>query len=332
MSKTRRVLLVSAGGAVALLLAEVFVRLFVPVRTVGPVFSEYHPRYGATLKRSFAARRITPEFSMSLSTNSRGFRGPELGGEVSRPILCIGDSFTMGYGVSDGEEFPALLRGLLAEACGPGAIPVVNAGIGAVGNGIWVRFLPHEAPGLDPRLVILQLCGNDIGNNLREGLYDLSAQGTLIENPTPPPSRERRILRVIEKVPGLSYSHVFGLVKQYWYLNSIKKRSVPKAGFGRRRVELSLAIWTEIVRICEQHHWPLLVLTVDFKPAHEERVRRFFHDRDAPVVTAPSKDERPDLYYRIDGHWNREGHRFISRQVLDAVEIAYPGLVAECAD
>src|SRR6185295_7928209 len=88
-------------------LAEVVVQAFVPVRDVGPSFTVYDPVLGKRLKASFSAERITPEFRMRLSTNSLGFRGPEPKAISSGPILFLGDSFTMGYGVRDGEEYPA---------------------------------------------------------------------------------------------------------------------------------------------------------------------------------------------------------------------------------
>jgi len=324
MTVIRRLLLVSIGITVALVSAEIGVRLLVPVRTVGPIFSEYHPLYGQSLKKSFVGRRITPEFTMSFSTNSRGFRGPEVGELTSRPILCIGDSFTMGYGVSDGEEFPALLRGMLAERHGSEVIPVVNAGVGAVGNGIWIKFLPREGAELDPRLVILELCGNDVRDNLREGLFRLSDRGMLIENPPPHPTRERRLQRLLEGVPGFSYSHLAGLMKQVWYLNVTLKRPVVDGGSRRQGLDLTLRIWDEIVRISTDHEWPLLVLLVDVEDAHRDRILGFFSDRGIPVAEAPSKEARPDLYYRIDGHWN-------PREVLDTIERMEPNPLGDHA-
>ena len=94
------------GLLIGIGVSELFVRNFISVRDVGPSFTTYDPVYGTTLKKSFSAQRITPEFTMRFTTNSDGFRGPELGNLSSRSILFLGDSFTMGYGVNDGEEFP----------------------------------------------------------------------------------------------------------------------------------------------------------------------------------------------------------------------------------
>lgn len=115
---------------------EILVRLFVPVRNVGPTFSVYDSVYGKRHKPSFQTVRSSPEFRMAFTTNSEGFRGPE---EPKRKggVLFIGDSFTEGYGVNDGEEFPALVRDEMRKRMGRAAPPVWNAGIGDVGNGRW---------------------------------------------------------------------------------------------------------------------------------------------------------------------------------------------------
>ena len=105
----KRLALALAGAAMGLVLAELGVRAFVTVRNVGPSFTVFDPVYGKTLKRSFSCRRMTPEFTMRFTTNSLGFRGPEPERFPRRPILFIGDSFTMGYGVDDGQEFPAVV-------------------------------------------------------------------------------------------------------------------------------------------------------------------------------------------------------------------------------
>ena len=51
---------------------------------------------------------------MRMSTNSHGFRGPELPPAPRDCVLFIGDSQTLGHGVSDGEEYPSLIRKTLA--------------------------------------------------------------------------------------------------------------------------------------------------------------------------------------------------------------------------
>lgn len=69
---------------------------------------------------------ITRTRHFSVSTNSQGFRGPEIQEKKSGlRILCLGDSVTFGWGVEQDESYPALLARSLN-------IEVINAGVPAM--------------------------------------------------------------------------------------------------------------------------------------------------------------------------------------------------------
>jgi hypothetical protein len=34
-----------------------------------------------------------------------------------------------------------------------------------------------------------------------------------------------------------------------------------------------------------------------------------------PLIKIPSKKERPDLYYRVDAHWDASGHAFVAQSI-----------------
>ena len=74
-----------------------------------------------------------PDLKYTYSTNPDGFRsiGSVPKGATKR-VLCIGDSFTFGISVSDGDTFPARLQQLLT-AEGGREYQVVNAGVSGLG-------------------------------------------------------------------------------------------------------------------------------------------------------------------------------------------------------
>ena len=315
-----------ASTAIALGLAEAAVRLWVPVRNVGPSFTAYDSVYGKRLKRNFHALRYAPEFTMTFTTNSQGFRGPPLDSLGRRPVLFMGDSYTMGYGVSDGEEFPALIRRAL-DAQGRRS-PVINAGMGDNGNGRWVKFLRHEGRRLNPRLVVLQLSDNDFDDNVIEGLFTLTRSGELLESPVPSPGWPRIAQELVEAVPGLSYSRLLGLSRQ----------AVPRP--GRERIArsaqrgpaegplssstdgLTYQLIEETLGICGREHWPVLALEVGVDEPRLGELDKIFTQHRITLLRAPTSSERPDLYYRIDGHWNIRAHRLIAQQLLPYLEAA----------
>ncbi|UCF09648.1 MAG: SGNH/GDSL hydrolase family protein, partial [Candidatus Bipolaricaulota bacterium] len=328
----QKVVLAVVAGLASLALCEIAVRVFVVVRNVGPSFTEYDAEYGKRLKRSFSAVRITPEFTMRISTNSLGFRGPEPEGPLSGGIFFVGDSFTMGYGVSDGKEFPALVGAALAVG-GESDVPVVNAGMGDNGNGRWLKLLRLEAPRFEPRLVVLQVQENDFADNLREGLYRLEPDGVLREQPIPPMSRARIFQHLIEAVPGLPYSHLVGLLRQV----SLRREPPPAPQQSAEKVrsepspaeQLTLRLIGEALQICREHGWLVLAVISDVTEPRLTLLRDLFATTDVPLVEMPRKIERPDLYYVVDGHWTTAGHALAAQRILEHLpQFGLPGPTA----
>lgn len=309
-------------------------RLFVPVRNVGPSFTVFDPVYGSRLKPSTSIVRSAPEFRMTITTNGRGFRGPELVPGARGGVLFLGDSFTMGYGVNDGEEFPALVRRALEEKA-PGRWPVVNAGVGGTGNGHWVKFLGREAPDLAPRVVVLQLCSNDFEDNLSERLFTLDPDGGLEELTLSAP-RLRRVQALVDGV-GLSSLHTVSLLRQV--LSSPRGAATQgapdalaaEAARGRSR-PLAWALVRRAIEECRKIDATPLLFDVGLDPQDVEELGALARAcGDVAVLRFPAKTERRELYFEVDGHWIPEGHALAARMVLERLLGAdgRPGLLLE---
>jgi len=288
---------------------ELVVRAFVTVRNVGPSFTMYSSVYGKRLRPSISVTRITPEFTMRLSTNAQGFRQPDVVPPGSHPVLFLGDSFTMGYGVDDGDDFVALIRKAQPHTNGP----LLNAGMGANGNGRWLKFLTLEGPRYAPRLVILQVMENDFEDNLDEGLFVLR-DGNLIEQPIPPPGLGRRIMEV---VPKLAYLHVVGLLRQvHW--PAWKGGADGDIPDGTEDLdELTYRLIERAIQLCQDQGWPLLGLNVGIEGDRLERMRGLFEEHGVTLLEAPSRETHPEFYYGIDGHWNADGHAHVARMLME---------------
>jgi hypothetical protein len=317
-----------SGFALALSLGamELGIRAFVPVRNVGPSFSTYDPIYGKVLKPNSSVVRIAPEFTMRLTTNSHGFRGPELGSLENGSILFIGDSFTMGYGVTDGEEYPAIVRHHLDGLDAKVRLEVINCGMGNNGNGRPLKFLRRGASRLNPKLIVVQINETDFADNVIEGLFSIDESGNLREPPVQPPSTRRKLQRTLESIPALPYSHLFclvrGLARPVRKDQEIPVMSVQSGGDSSRHTlenRLLVSLQSEIVSTARDAGWPVLVLLTGIDGSRLEMLQGFFADRGVPVISLPTRQERPDLYFEVDGHWNAEGHVFVARRVLDAI-------------
>lgn len=310
-SLVRRPLALATGLLLALVAAELVVRTGVHVREVGPTFSEWHPEDGIHLRRSIRVRRIHPEFTMRLTTNSHGYRGPELPARVERSVLCLGDSFTMGYGVDDDEAFPARLAGLL-----PPGWTLVNAGIGGVGNGRWPHVLERERERLRPKVVVLQVCGNDPADNLAEGLYSLDEAGQLVRHAPGPPSFARRVQAVLDRVPGLSYLRLVGLGRQIANRPARPGAPTPEgaavsgAPLAEPGLDLTLALIRRTVEQARAEGAEAVLLVVEALPALQAALEALALELGVACLGVPGKSERPELYFATDGHWNAAGHAF----------------------
>ena len=101
------------------------------------------------------------------TTNSLGMRDREY--PKQKPantfrIAVVGDSFAMGSGVSNEENYPEVPETLLADGIAGKAVEVLNFGVGGYNLMNYEAVLRHKALAFDPDLVIVGFCG---GNDFR---------------------------------------------------------------------------------------------------------------------------------------------------------------------
>jgi len=115
--------------------------------------------------------------------NSDGYRGPELlpAGKALR-IAVYGDSFIHAYYSPQAETFTGQLGSLLTKRIGR-EIEVVNAGVSSYGPDQESLKMAEELPRLLPDLVIVAIyAGNDYGDLMRDKMFRLGTDGSLVEN------------------------------------------------------------------------------------------------------------------------------------------------------
>ena len=143
---------------------ELAVRWIVPQPEMYPRY-RYSERYGHLPPASATiVNRVPGAWQFVYTTNEYGYRAamPEISSRYDLPhVVVLGDSYTFGVGVNDGEEYPALLaRGLGSSA------RVVNLGVGGFGLTQEIRTFYEFGLLYEPALVVLQFCSNDPHENL----------------------------------------------------------------------------------------------------------------------------------------------------------------------
>lgn len=127
------------------------------------------------------------KFIVPLTTNSAGFRSPEIA-EAKPPrtvrILGLGDSVMFGWAVRDGEDFVSALARGLARRHPEVAWEGINTAVPGYNAVMEVETLVAKGLRFDPDLVVLHLFGNDadLPNFIRRRSEPLSfARSFLVE-------------------------------------------------------------------------------------------------------------------------------------------------------
>jgi lysophospholipase L1-like esterase len=119
-------------------------------------FSEYDKDYFYRFKPGKKFQFKNREYNTAYSINNISFRDDN--DAVKKPeIVCIGDSYTLGWGVSQDEDFPARLKQQLKKN-------VLNAGMVSFGTAREFNRL-NELDLSDTKYVIWQYCTNDYDEN-----------------------------------------------------------------------------------------------------------------------------------------------------------------------
>jgi len=153
----------AAGSLSAAVCAFVYLR---SPATAEPVeLFDVHPIHGRILKKSHRWRHRTDQFDVTVRTNGRRMREGRV--EVPKPastyrILVFGDSITFGWGVERRDTWVVRLERRLA-AVDP-RVEVLNGSTPGSSPDHYYLRMRHGALDVDPDLVLVQICTNDLAN------------------------------------------------------------------------------------------------------------------------------------------------------------------------
>jgi hypothetical protein len=164
-----------------LTLGEIAVRFINPRPYMYPRW-QYSPDYGAVLFKNTTMIQERPgRWKYSYKINEYGYRGkavPVDSTYTKDNILILGDSYSFGHGVSDGEEYAAVMQNLLKDKYN-----VINLAVGSYGLTQEIRRFYEFGQLYRPSIVILQFCGNDLDDNLYNRVTEIK-NGCFVFQPT----------------------------------------------------------------------------------------------------------------------------------------------------
>jgi len=211
-----------------------------------------HPLLGYTHPKSVAYQLGNNRVSL----NSNGHRGDEM--PVRKPpgerrILILGDSVAFGWGVNQGEDFPARLEALLREQNNV-VWRVINSGVNGYNSEQEAIFFATEGIAYEPDIVILVYVANDV-----EPMIDPKPGGTWRRYPTWPSS----LPELLERGRSLSYLYQATRLLQRMHELETSASTTPPSVTRDVRWPDSLNALRTILELCRSHGIPFLLAAED---------------------------------------------------------------------
>jgi lysophospholipase L1-like esterase len=320
---------------VVLIVIEVGFRVFSPRKYFASTVNTWDRDMGTKQIPGAKGFVICPNYSMDLIINSKGLRDRDY--TYAKPedtyrILCLGDSFTCGYGVQAEETFAKVLERLLnADADRTRNWEVLNCGIGSTGTAHQLAYFKTEGHKYNPDLALLCFCwANDFWDNLISGLYSLE-QGQLVKHDaarTP----SRRIQTLVRWIPGyhtfLAKSHLLSFVRfrvARSHYRELGERFAVRESYTKT-VEKEEALTRRLILClhdaCKSIGCQLVITVVPPREGREwdmetSRLLEYVREQGIPLVDLTLGFRRQAQQgvqncHPRDGHWNKNGHHLVA--------------------
>jgi hypothetical protein len=283
------------------------------------------------------------EYDIDLVVNSSGLRDrefPYAKPEGTRRILCLGDSFMCGYGVSAEETLAKVLERRLDSWGNEATWEVLNGGVGSTGTAHQLAYFLCDGSRFEPGLVVLGFyVGNDFCDSFFSGLYTLDG-GELIKH-SAPRTGARKIQAMTRWIPGhetlSARSHLLNFIKRrvsVLHHRRLETRAINPESPGSSFPEMRALIHGLLLRLraeCQDRACTLVVLVIPAAEATEAApdprgadLLLFLSEQGIPHLDLTPVFASPEglanLRYPLDKHWNAEGHRRAAELLYDFLE------------
>ncbi|MBA4850070.1 SGNH/GDSL hydrolase family protein [Emticicia sp. BO119] len=159
--------------SIALLIGEFAIRLFYP-QVTSPVQFFYDEKLGGMVPvpNQTGFKNYPGVYYYEYKNNDIGMRDNRKVSDYKKypyKILCLGDSFTYGWGVNDNETFARILE----KKINKDSVAVLNAGVSGAGTDYALRFFQVRGKELSPNTVIYFYFDNDINDNKANAYFHI---------------------------------------------------------------------------------------------------------------------------------------------------------------
>lgn len=301
-----RVALATGATALALLTGEVLWRVFRTARfgpTTNPAYVLHDADLGWRYRPLTEARHRTADFDVEVRINAQGFRDSPIAAPGERPrIVALGDSLTFGWGVEAEQTFSSRLEELLGA-------DVLNLGVSGYGTDQELLLWEHEGRALQPQLVLLTLCANDLEEVSRPAAY-----GRLKPYFTLQAGELRLEGRPVPEAPVGEWSHLLRSTWSWWI-----KRSTPPLDPSERGAATALqcAVLARLaadVRSAKAH----LLIVFDGRDAAPGQAFTCASEDWLALDVGPALEAAARtgaVRFATDAHWSPHGHQAVAEAI-----------------
>ncbi len=311
--KIKKGILLLISFAAALILCELYLRWNPPIgvymatrNIVQLTHSELSPdlMLGYIPKAGIAKPFRNREFNVMVKINSMNLRDREY--SLQKPegierIAVMGDSFVFGWGVENDEVFTEVLENQYLKNT-----EVLNFGVSGYAAFQELERLKNEGLRFHPDKVLFFLYGTP------EGYVDYGAEQEEFQ-----PTLKQKFVRFLEKV-----SYLFVLIQEARGYLQVSKFPPSDSAKFEEQVKKGWEVLAELKALGDQNHFVPMVVYIPTKDSAKigkdpdaSEVAEYCRERSLPFLDLTpmlhdswiAKGKSP--YFRIDDHWNREGHK-----------------------
>lgn len=260
-------LLMLVISVASLLAGEGLVRWISPQNLSGTWFVPAERPYlmnkaGGTARHQSGTRVVRYHF------NADHMRGGPVNMAADLKVLCLGDSFTFGWLVEEGDHFVGLLQSRAAEAFAPASVEFMNGSAGGWGAAHYLAFFEDHGERLRPDAIVVFLNMFDVRRSMAAGLFQLRKDGELDVLASGDVAGTGRMRELAQSIPGyewlLEHSHLFQLARRACMAPPMihgnpRHESSEDAEEG---VRLAQALFRRLNGHCQRRGTPLLVISI----------------------------------------------------------------------
>ncbi len=268
------------------------------------------------------------EFNTPVIINKNGFRDDDAS-SAGPEIICLGDSFTMGWGVNESQSFPDILEKETGAK-------VLNTGTPSYGTARELMLLKRlDTSNL--KYIIIQYCSNDLEENLSflNNNYKLAlTPASVFKSTMRSYELDRKYFpgKNLLLITQLLMKHQVNKIHPFFKLSG---QPYSEEFDGREHAAAFLKI---LMRFREEYkNVKIIVTNVDASKYRDnefiDELNRMIGDMDVEkrkdiIFVNTLKDLNSGDYFILDYHINSSGHRKVANKLLEVIRenpVTMPG-------